>query len=480
MQLAGGFSLGTPVYPRSFIPKLLQILFVSTSSALKTSLLRVGWTPVGTPRPRSRSEGAIRATLTRTPSASLLLCARRAVFPSLARIMDEVRYDMRVEPEPSEDVGTYGSTPRNLNTTTVSARFLGAPVSGFPTRRSGFAPRLIRCGFSLANVGDGRRDFLRHSCLPSSASSSNPFAITSHFSEALLKLYFQDIPPPLVRQFAFHNCDPGSIPGKDKPRFSDAKEIAVDQLDYSPPTKANSARLPVGSPSDFRTWESYGFSRGPPVSLPLHCGVAPFSPHFTLIGGTQDPINSRLNLSTQLNCIGSPAEIYLRVLETRRSPVAQSIGAPPIWGAGGSGFESRIGWALTRIDQPIQPIRRKTACKWLKGSANQETVFQRSDYIWTSSLHCTQLVSVVEECRSVSDALCRCAVSLVWLVAGVLAVLCCCSGGASTYDWLRLRGRANRNAYYFGPAPAPRIVLLPPANCQPGYRWWFNRCRKIL
>ncbi|KAJ8868717.1 hypothetical protein PR048_030256 [Dryococelus australis] len=32
-------------------------------------------------RPRSRSEGAIRATLTRTPSASLLLSARRAVFP---------------------------------------------------------------------------------------------------------------------------------------------------------------------------------------------------------------------------------------------------------------------------------------------------------------------------------------------------------------------------------------------------------------
>ncbi|KAJ8879959.1 hypothetical protein PR048_020580 [Dryococelus australis] len=33
-------------------------------------------------RPRSRCEGAIRATLTRTPSASSLLCARRAVFPS--------------------------------------------------------------------------------------------------------------------------------------------------------------------------------------------------------------------------------------------------------------------------------------------------------------------------------------------------------------------------------------------------------------
>ncbi|KAJ8871479.1 hypothetical protein PR048_027796 [Dryococelus australis] len=40
--------------------------------------LTVGWTPVGIPRPRSRSEGAIRATVTRTPSASSLLHSRRA------------------------------------------------------------------------------------------------------------------------------------------------------------------------------------------------------------------------------------------------------------------------------------------------------------------------------------------------------------------------------------------------------------------
>ncbi|KAJ8873816.1 hypothetical protein PR048_024652 [Dryococelus australis] len=49
--------------------------------AIPTGCLRwliIGWTPVGTPRPRSRSEGAIRATLTRTPSASSLLRARRA------------------------------------------------------------------------------------------------------------------------------------------------------------------------------------------------------------------------------------------------------------------------------------------------------------------------------------------------------------------------------------------------------------------
>ncbi|KAJ8877471.1 hypothetical protein PR048_021926 [Dryococelus australis] len=44
--------------------------------------LRVGRTPVGTPRRRSRSEGAIRATPTRTSSASSLLRARRIVFPT--------------------------------------------------------------------------------------------------------------------------------------------------------------------------------------------------------------------------------------------------------------------------------------------------------------------------------------------------------------------------------------------------------------
>ncbi|KAJ8879956.1 hypothetical protein PR048_020577 [Dryococelus australis] len=48
-------------------------------------------TPLGTPRPRLRSEGAIGATLTLTPSAASLLRARRAVFPSL-RCTVQIRY----------------------------------------------------------------------------------------------------------------------------------------------------------------------------------------------------------------------------------------------------------------------------------------------------------------------------------------------------------------------------------------------------
>ncbi|KAJ8890939.1 hypothetical protein PR048_010448 [Dryococelus australis] len=52
-------------------------------SALEfTHQLRVEWTPLGTMRPRSRGEGAIRVTLTCTASASSLLRARRAVFPA--------------------------------------------------------------------------------------------------------------------------------------------------------------------------------------------------------------------------------------------------------------------------------------------------------------------------------------------------------------------------------------------------------------
>ncbi|KAJ8880933.1 hypothetical protein PR048_017406 [Dryococelus australis] len=45
-------------------------------------ILGVGWAPVGTPRLRSKSEGAIGATITRIPCASSLLRAWRAVFPS--------------------------------------------------------------------------------------------------------------------------------------------------------------------------------------------------------------------------------------------------------------------------------------------------------------------------------------------------------------------------------------------------------------
>ncbi|KAJ8888611.1 hypothetical protein PR048_008103 [Dryococelus australis] len=65
--------------------------------------LTVGWTTVGTPRPRSRSEEAIRATLTRTPSASSFLRARRAVFSSV-----KIRSNCRLlHDERKSDSGKY-------------------------------------------------------------------------------------------------------------------------------------------------------------------------------------------------------------------------------------------------------------------------------------------------------------------------------------------------------------------------------------
>ncbi|KAJ8895837.1 hypothetical protein PR048_001176 [Dryococelus australis] len=88
-----------------------------------------GWTSVGTPHPRSRRERAIQATLTRTPSVSSLLLARRAVFPSLtfdlgADDVDLVAVD-RGRPEESNPVAVAHSSPIHLRDLVVAAK----PVS---------------------------------------------------------------------------------------------------------------------------------------------------------------------------------------------------------------------------------------------------------------------------------------------------------------------------------------------------------------
>ncbi|KAJ8877485.1 hypothetical protein PR048_021940 [Dryococelus australis] len=67
--------------PRPLSPALLHT-YLSHPQDLD---IKSGMDPVGTPRPRSRSEGAIRATLTRTPSASSLIRARRTAFPYCAK-----------------------------------------------------------------------------------------------------------------------------------------------------------------------------------------------------------------------------------------------------------------------------------------------------------------------------------------------------------------------------------------------------------
>ncbi|KAJ8884329.1 hypothetical protein PR048_016186 [Dryococelus australis] len=78
--------------------------FKMPENAEALSNYQVGRTPVGTPLPRSRSEGAIRATLTRTPSTSSLLRARLY----FARQAEGAGYDMvftgrlRAAREPNE------------------------------------------------------------------------------------------------------------------------------------------------------------------------------------------------------------------------------------------------------------------------------------------------------------------------------------------------------------------------------------------
>ncbi|KAJ8894473.1 hypothetical protein PR048_007127 [Dryococelus australis] len=113
-------SSGISRFPGPCIPPLPHTQLASPSSALKTSeppkylhSLITNWNNPGAPlsprtrclwmefriidnqwdtppwelsRPRSRSEGAIRATLTRAPSALSLLRAKRAVFPFCAKI----------------------------------------------------------------------------------------------------------------------------------------------------------------------------------------------------------------------------------------------------------------------------------------------------------------------------------------------------------------------------------------------------------
>ncbi|KAJ8892319.1 hypothetical protein PR048_004899 [Dryococelus australis] len=94
-----------------------------------------------------------------------------------------------------------------------------------------------------------------------------------------------------------------------------------------------------------------GFSRGSPVP-PLHYGASPFSLNFTFIGSQYLVVKSSPNLFTQLVLVSFPTtyRFYVTIRTASAFPLAcfadlqwtQSVGAPPIWSAGGSGFEFRI------------------------------------------------------------------------------------------------------------------------------------------
>ncbi|KAJ8867786.1 hypothetical protein PR048_031591 [Dryococelus australis] len=115
------------------------------------------------------------------------------------------------------------------------------------------------------------------------------------------------------------------------------------------PTKAMRVRFPAGSLLDFRTWEPYrtmllvgGFSRGFPVSPPLHSSAAAHSPHLD--------VKSRLNLFTRslteprsaLDCFIRPC-VYLAVENAEEMhgsvPPQATISNDAIARKGGGGAE---------------------------------------------------------------------------------------------------------------------------------------------
>ncbi|KAJ8870619.1 hypothetical protein PR048_029642 [Dryococelus australis] len=132
--------------------------------------------------------------------------------------------------------------------------------------------------------------------------------------------YFSSLPPSCSSIFftfpsillaavillASHQGEPGSITGLVTPGFS---EVGI--------VPDNAAGRRVFS----------GISRFPPA---LHSSNTPDSPLLNFIG-FQDPIG--------------PPQTLMRenLFSSIRPPVVQSVGASPIWSAGGSGFESRCG-----------------------------------------------------------------------------------------------------------------------------------------
>ncbi|KAJ8891907.1 hypothetical protein PR048_004463 [Dryococelus australis] len=142
------------------------------------------------------------------------------------------------------------------------------------------------------------------------------------FSEALLKFYFQDIPPLTnTPTFSLNNqmCNRLTVGAHSGHVFSSQWSntwilrlkkgaTVAEWLACLPPTKANWVQSPAGSLPDFP--KQYGWSESFLGDLPfpplLHSGTIPFSPHFTLICSQDLVVKNFLNLSTQLITLARP------------------------------------------------------------------------------------------------------------------------------------------------------------------------------
>ncbi|KAJ8889291.1 hypothetical protein PR048_008789 [Dryococelus australis] len=266
-------------------------------------------------RPRSRRGGAIRATLTRTPSALSLLRATPAVFPSVFTGTD-VKQPL-IQRTPAVHTGQqngvigqqYVVTPfasqrlslvqpvrewvrpyrTNLRRIQSLCRYLStAPVvtNRSSIRLEGFGREIWQTEIKIAGLGIQPRGPLNSS----RACYHCEISLCLRYASGILEVY-------LARksfrrsQVVVRNSDPGT--GKKcvsklevgkvelstliiwRNRITYCKRGRVDlaaRLARSPSTKAKRVQSPAGSP-DFRKWESCrtmllvgGFSRGSPVS----------------------------------------------------------------------------------------------------------------------------------------------------------------------------------------------------------------------
>ncbi|KAJ8870443.1 hypothetical protein PR048_029465 [Dryococelus australis] len=209
---------------------------------------------------RVKGQEAIRATLTRTPSASSLLRARRAVFPSGVWLVgNPPQYGLPASRSLLDDVNIerYGSV---------------RPLSA-----------------DLRNPHTYLLSYQGHSAVTSSSPSSSP---------SLLQFPRDQLETPVHRStqiltLALRSAARESV--RDMFRSSTAGVAVVLWLACSPPTEANRVRFPARSLPDFshpkRCRWSVGFSRGSPIAF-RRCFI---------LTSLHPRVKSRPNLSTPIN-----------------------------------------------------------------------------------------------------------------------------------------------------------------------------------
>ncbi|KAJ8870630.1 hypothetical protein PR048_029653 [Dryococelus australis] len=294
------------------ICKADSCLFMNCIIASTRKAIQLG----GAARPRSRSEEAIRATLTRTPSASSLLrasrvqCFRRdAVLCKLDRNTEVLLHSMnhhrlndaRMRNQWRMSL-SFVTPSRLLTVTGAGVKVIQIEIGGWLSPQhaclSVLAPVPAYLGlFSVLQAvqrwGDKDDNATRIKC--AIVAKRNALNWRTHHDRNTARLARRS-------DEALGLCV--SV-ARIVPSLLDLGRAAVaERLAFSPPTKVNRVQSLAGSLPDFRMWESYrtmsltgGFSRGSPVSLAFsHSGTTPYSPCSILIGYQHLNVKSGPNL----------------------------------------------------------------------------------------------------------------------------------------------------------------------------------------